>query len=156
MFGNSTPFGMSISQENININNSSFIMAHTMNKAYSVNSLIALGSPLVDITVSIDKNTLENYGLEYRGTTYCNEKTQKFLDELDKKPIVTYTPGGSVMNTLRICSYILNMNQNESGKHRITMLGSVGNDIFKDKIIILFCFTISSHKYLQSGKFSLR
>ena len=135
MFGNSTPFGMSISQENININNSSFIMAHTMNKAYSVNSLIALGSPLVDITVSIDKNTLENYGLEYRGTTYCNEKTQKFLDELDKKPIVTYTPGGSVMNTLRICSYILNMNQNESGKHRITMLGSVGNDIFKDKII---------------------
>ena len=79
MFGNSTPFGMSISQENININNSSFIMAHTMNKAYSVNSLIALGSPLVDITVSIDKNTLENYGLEYRGTTYCNEKTQKFF-----------------------------------------------------------------------------
>ena len=106
-----------------------------MNAAYSVHSLIGLGSPLVDITVSIDKDTLQNYGLEYRRTTYCNEKTQKFLDELDKKPIVTYTPGGSVMNTLRICSYILNMNQNEQGKHNITMLGSVGNDIFKDKII---------------------
>ncbi len=39
------------------------------------------------------------------------------------------------MNTLRVCSYSLNMNQNESGKHKITMLGAVGNDIFKDKII---------------------
>ena len=133
MFGNQTTFGMSISQENININNSSFIMAHTMNKAYSVNSLIALGSPLVDITVSIDKNTLENYGLEYRGTTYCNEKTQKFLDELDKKPIVTYTPGGSVMNTLRICSYILNMNQNEQGKHRKTKNKNNRNKRYNDK-----------------------
>ena len=131
MFGNtSTPFGMSISGEI-----PSYIMAQTMNQVYSAKSLIALGNPIVDITVSIDKETLQNYGLEYRRTIFCNEKTQKFLDELDKKPIVTYTPGGSVMNTLRVCSYSLNMNQNESGKHKITMLGAVGNDIFKDKII---------------------
>jgi adenosine kinase len=126
---------MTISQENINIPNSSYVIAHTMNQVYSANSLIAIGNPMVDITVSIDKDTLQNYGLEYRRTTFCNEKTQKFLDELDKRPIVTYTPGGSVMNTLRVCSYILNMNQNESGKHHITMLGAVGNDIYKDKII---------------------
>ena len=134
MFNQGTPFGMSISQENININNSSYIMAHTMNRVYSANSLIALGNPIVDITVSIDKDTLQNYGLEYRGTIFCNEKTQKFLEELDKRPIVTYTPGGSVMNALRVCSWCLNMNPNESGKHRITMLGAVGNDIYKDKI----------------------
>ena len=132
---NQTPCGMTISQENINIPNSSYVIAHTMNQVYSANSLIAIGNPMVDITVSIDKDTLQNYGLEYRRTTFCNEKTQKFLDELDKRPIVTYTPGGSVMNTLRVCSYILNMNQNESGKHHITMLGAVGNDIYKDKII---------------------
>ena len=131
MFGNtSTPFGMSISGEI-----PSYIMAQTMNQVYSAKSLIALGNPIVDITVSIDKETLQNYGLEYRRTIFCNEKTQKFIDELDKKPIVTYTPGGSVMNTLRVCSYCLNMNQNESGKHKITMLGAVGNDVFKDKII---------------------
>ena len=132
---NQTPYGMTISQENINIPNSSYVIAHTMNQVYSANSLIAIGNPMVDITVSIDKDTLQNYGLEYRRTTFCNEKTQKFLDELDKRPIVTYTPGGSVMNTLRVCSYILNMNQNESGKHHLTMLGAVGNDIYKDKII---------------------
>ena len=132
---NQTPYGITISQENINIPNSSYVIAHTMNQVYSANSLIAIGNPMVDITVSIDKDTLQNYGLEYRRTTFCNEKTQKFLDELDKRPIVTYTPGGSVMNTLRVCSYILNMNQNESGKHHITMLGAVGNDIYKDKII---------------------
>ena len=132
---NQTPYGMTISQENINIPNSSYVIAHTMNQVYSANSLIAIGNPIVDITVSIDKDTLQNYGLEYRRTTFCNEKTQKFLDELDKRPIVTYTPGGSVMNTLRVCSYILNNNQNESGKYHITMLGAVGNDIYKDKII---------------------
>ena len=132
---NQTPYGMTISQENINIPNSSYVIAHTMSQVYSANSLIAIGNPIVDITVSIDKDTLQNYGLEYRRTTFCNEKTQKFLDELDKRPIVTYTPGGSVMNTLRVCSYILNNNQNESGKHHITMLGAVGNDIYKDKII---------------------
>ena len=114
MFNQGTPFGKSISQENININNSSYIMAHTMNRVYSANSLIALGNPIVDITVSIDKDTLQNYGLEYRGTIFCNEKTQKFLEELDKRPIVTYTPGGSVMNALRVCSWCLNMNPNES------------------------------------------
>ena len=134
MFGQTTPFGMQISNENINIQSSSYIMARSMNKVCPVNSLIAIGNPIVDITVSIDKDTLQNDGLEFRGTVFCNEKTQKFLDELDKKPIVTYTPGGSVMNTLRICSWCLNMNPNESGKHRITMLGAVGNDIFKDKI----------------------
>ena len=134
MFGQTTPFGMQISNENINIQSSSYIMARSMNKVCPVNSLIAIGNPIVDITVSIDKDTLQNDGLEFRGTVFCNEKTQKFLNELDKKPIVTYTPGGSVMNTLRICSWCLNMNPNESGKHRITMLGAVGNDIFKDKI----------------------
>lgn len=134
MFGQTTPFGMQISNENINIQSSSYIMARSMNKVCPVNSLIAIGNPIVDITVSIDKDTLQNDGLEFRGTVFCNEKTQKFLDELDKKPIVTYTPGGSVMNTLRICSWCLNMNPNESGKHRITMLGAVGNDIYKDKI----------------------
>ena len=131
MFGNtSTPFDMSMSGEI-----PSYIMAQTMNQVSTPNSLIALGNPIVDITVSIDKDTLQNYGLEYRGTVFCNEKTQKFLDELDKKPIVTYTPGGSVMNTLRVCSWCLAMNQNEAGKHKITMLGAVGNDIYKDKII---------------------
>ena len=137
MFGQQTPYGMQISHDNINFNNiniSGYVMAHSMKQSLPANSLIALGNPIVDITVSIDKDTLQNYGLEYRGTVFCNEKTQKFLDELDKKPIVTYTPGGSVMNTLRVCSWILNMDQNEIGKHKITMLGAVGNDSYKDKI----------------------
>ena len=130
MFG-TTPYGMTISGEIP----SSYIMAQTMNQIYSINSLIALGNPMIDITVSIDKDTIQNCGLEYRRTVFSNEKTQKFLDDLDKKPIVTYTPGGSIMNTCRVCSWCLNMNQNDNRKYKITMLGAVGNDIFKDKII---------------------
>ena len=131
MFGQSTPFGMTTSGEFP----SSYIMAQTMNKVFSVNSLIALGNPMIDITCSIDKDTIQNCGLEYRRTVFCNERTQKFLDDLDKRPIVTYTPGGSIMNTCRVCSWCLNTNQNDNKKYKITMLGAVGNDIFKDKII---------------------
>ena len=64
-----------------------------------------------------DDFLIEKYGASFNidFKDELKDKFQKFLDELDKRPIVTYTPGGSVMNTLRVCSYILNMNQNESG-----------------------------------------
>ena len=126
-----TPFGMSISGQDF----SNYVMAESMSQVQTVNSLIALGNPIVDITVSIDKDTIQNCGLEWGRTVFANDITQKFLDDLDKKPIVTYTPGGSIMNTLRVCSWCLNMNPSDAGKFKITMLGAVGNDIFKDKII---------------------
>ena len=125
------PFGMSISGQDF----SNYVMAESMSQVQTVNSLIALGNPIVDITVSIDKDTIQNCGLEWGRTVFANDITQKFLDDLDKKPIVTYTPGGSIMNTLRVCSWCLNMNPSDAGKFKITMLGAVGNDIFKDKII---------------------
>jgi len=131
MFQQQTPFGMSISGPDF----SNFVMAQSMSQVRAVNSLIALGNPIVDITVNIDKDTLQNCGLEWGRTVFVNDITQKFLDDLDKRPIVTYTPGGSIMNTLRVCSWCLNMNQSDAGKFKITMLGAVGNDIYKDKII---------------------
>ena len=106
-----------------------------MNQIRTAESLIALGNLIVDITVTIDKDTIQNCGLEWGRTVFNNETTQKFLDELDKRPVVTYTPGGSIMNTLRVCSWCLNMNPNDVGKFKITMLGAVGNDVYKDKII---------------------
>jgi adenosine kinase len=114
---------------------SNFIKYQSMSQVHSVSSLIAIGNPIVDITVNVDKDTIQNYGLEWGRTVFNNEITQKFLDSLDTKPIVTYTPGGSIMNTLRVCSWCLNMNPNDAGKFKITMLGAVGNDKYKEKII---------------------
>ena len=131
MFDQQTPFGMSISGQDF----SNFIKSQSISQVRGAESLIALGNPIVDITVAIDKDTIQNCGLEWGRTVFNNETTQKFLDELDKKPVVTYTPGGSIMNTLRVCSWCLNMNPNDAGKYKITMLGAVGNDVYKDKII---------------------
>ena len=131
MFENQTPFGMSLSGKDF----SNYIKYQTMVQANSFNSIIGIGNPMVDITANIDKDTIKNCGLEWGRTVFNNEITQKFLDSLDKKPIVTYTPGGSIMNTLRVCSWCLNMNQNDVGKYKITMLGAVGNDNYRDKII---------------------
>ena len=131
MFDQQTPFGMSISGQDF----SNYIKSQSISQVRGAESLIALGNPIVDITVAIDKDTIQNCGLEWGRTVFNNETTQKFLDELDKKPVVTYTPGGSIMNTLRVCSWCLNMNPNDVGKYKITMLGAVGNDVYKDKII---------------------
>ena len=131
MFDQQTPFGMSISGQDF----SNYIKSQTMSQIHGADSLIAIGNPIVDIIVTIDKDTIQNCGLEWGRTVFNNETTQKFLDDLDKRPIVTYTPGGSIMNTLRVCSWCLNMNPNNAGKYKITMLGAVGNDVFKDKIM---------------------
>ena len=132
MFTPQTPFGeMSLSGQDF----SNYIKSQNMNQIHSADSVIALGNPIVDITVQIDKDTIQNYGLEWGRTVFNNDLTQKFLDDINKKPIVTYTPGGSIMNTLRVCSWCLHMNQNDAGKYKITMLGAVGNDVYKDKII---------------------
>ena len=131
MFDQQTPFGMSISGKDF----SNYIKSQTMSQVRAVDSLLAIGNPIIDIIASIDKDTIQNCGLEWGGTVFNNEKTQKFLEDLEVKPIVTYTPGGSIMNTLRVCSWCLNMNPNDAGKFKITMLGAVGNDKFKDKII---------------------
>ena len=132
MFAKQTPFGeMSMSGQDF----SNYIKSQTMSQVHVADSVIALGNPIVDITVQIDKDTIQNFGLEWGRTVFNNEITQKFLDDLDKRPIVTYTPGGSIMNTLRVCSWCLNMNPNDAGKFKLTMLGAVGNDVYKDKII---------------------
>ena len=131
MFDNQTPFGMSISGQDF----SNFVKSQSMSQVRAVDSLIALGNPIVDITVNVDKETIQNCGLEWGRTVFNNDITQKFLDSLDSRPIVTYTPGGSIMNTLRVCSWCLNMNPSDQGKFKITMLGAVGNDVYKDKII---------------------
>ena len=132
MFAQQTPFGeMSMSGQDF----SNYIKSQTMSQVHVADSVIALGNPIVDITVQIDKDTIQNFGLEWGRTVFNNEITQKFLDDLEKRPIVTYTPGGSIMNTLRVCSWCLNMNPNDAGKFKLTMLGAVGNDVYKDKII---------------------
>ena len=106
-----------------------------MSESSKINSLIALGNPIVDITCEIDEDSIKKYDLGWGKTVFANEKNLPFFEELEKNPKVMYTTGGSIQSTLRVCSWCINMDENNKNKYKITMLGSVGNDNYKDKIM---------------------
>jgi hypothetical protein len=101
----------------------------------TIKSIIGIGNPIVDITAECDDETLKKYGLEFGGTVFANEKNMSFYHELETKPEVTYIPGGSITNTLRVCSWALSMDPSTKDNFTLSLLGAVGNDLYKDKIL---------------------
>ena len=116
--------GMSISQSSVAMPNES-----------RFHSVIAIGNPIVDITAEVSKESLQKYRLKWGETVFADRTNIGFFDELESKPQVTYIPGGSIQNTLRVASWCLNMEPQNQNKYSITMLGATGNDEYKDKII---------------------
>ena len=98
-------------------------------------SIIAIGNPIVDISAEIDKDSIQKYRLKWGETVFADQSNIGFFDELESKPHVTYIPGGSIQNTLRVLSWCLNMEEKNKGKYSITMLGATGNDGYKEKIM---------------------
>lgn len=98
-------------------------------------SLIALGNPIVDISAEVDKESIQKFRLKWGETVFADETNVGFFKELESKPQVTYIPGGSIQNTLRVASWCLNMEPQNKNKYSITMLGATGNDGYKEKII---------------------
>ena len=98
-------------------------------------SLIAIGNPIVDISSEVDKESIQKYRLRWGETVFTDQYNIGFFDELESKPEVTYIPGGSIQNSLRVASWCLNMEPQNRGKYSITMLGATGQDGYRDKII---------------------
>ena len=109
-------------------------------------SIIGIGDCMVDIITEINSQIINTYHLENDQTKYTDENTKNIFKELESMPYVQYIPGGSVQNTLRVLSYFLlensNFNNNSNNniihigiKYKISMLGSIGEDVYKDKII---------------------
>ena len=101
-----------------------------------LSSIIAIGSPIIDITSQIDKELINKFGLKWGETVFATPENIEFFNEIENMPEVSYTPGGSVQNTLRVASWCLNSDPSAKNKNfKLTMLGSVGNDINKDRVI---------------------
>jgi adenosine kinase len=98
-------------------------------------SLIAIGHPILDISAEVDKESIQKYRLKWGETVFADESNIGFFKELESEPEVTYVPGGSIQNTLRVCSWCLNMEPNNQDKYSITMLGATGEDMYKEKIM---------------------
>lgn len=110
-------------------------------------SIIGLGDCIVDIITEINEHIIEQYKLEKDKTKYVNENNRNIFDEYNKMSFVRYIVGGSIQNILKSLSFNLyqnpdlnNFNNNTNNmniieNYKISMLGSVGSDIYKDKII---------------------
>ena len=67
-----------------------------------VDYIVGLGNPIVDISANTDADTLHKYGLEFGRTVFTSPESVGFYDVLESQQDVTYIPGGSVTNTIRV------------------------------------------------------
>ena len=97
----------------------------------------------MDISASLSYKDIEKYGLELGQTVFVNEKNKGFITELETRPDVSYVPGGSIENSLRVCCWCLNLKEynkkcdlldKQKNKFKLTMLGCIGKDKNGEKI----------------------
>ena len=101
-----------------------------------INSIIALGNPIVDFSAEIDESDIQKYGLKKGEVAFVTNENKGFYLEIEQKLQVFSTIGGSALNILRAISWGLrNSSMDLSAEKKISMLGCVGNDILKNKII---------------------
>ena len=103
-----------------------------------INSLICLGDPLIDIISEIDLQMIKEYNLKWEERILVSETGDdrvKIFDDLEKMPTVKYIPGGSGENTIRVLGWCLNMEPYERNRFKVSMIGAIGNDVYKDKIL---------------------
>lgn len=103
-------------------------------------SIIGIGDPIVDILSEISLNEINKYQLKLGDSIFAsedyNERNVEMFKILESMSLVSYTPGGSVQNTIRVISWCLNNNSQGRKNYKISMLGSVGDDLYKNKIML--------------------
>ena len=122
---------------NYGLSNSRSYMAK-MNSKIRCNSLLAIGNPIVDISAEVTREILDKYHLKFGETVFADKNNVGFYQELENMPQVSYIPGGSIQNTLRIAAYCLNLEPSIRNFFKLTMLGATGADTYRDKIINSF------------------
>ena len=129
---------MTVSGEFPNYGNLSQSYSNKINTKIRFNSLIAIGNPIVDISAEITREILDKFRLSFGETVFANQSNVGFYQELENMPQVTYIPGGSIQNTLRVLAWCLYMNPENAKYFKVTMLGATGKDNYRDKIINAF------------------
>lgn len=101
-------------------------------------SLLTLAEPILDIISYVDESIMKEFGLKERCTVLINEKddkNEKIFELFDKLSNVQYVPGGSAQNSVRVLRSCLNNESYDKSKFKVSMVGAIGDDPYKDKII---------------------
>jgi hypothetical protein len=70
----------------------------------NVKTIIAIGNPIMNILGTSSIETIQKFGLEWGRTVFTNESNVGFYDILESQNDVSYIPGGSVVNSMRIAA----------------------------------------------------
>jgi adenosine kinase len=68
--------------------------------------VIGLGNPIIDISANSTEEIIKRFNLSWGGTVFKNDENVGFYDVLESQPDVTYIPGGSVTNSIRVTNVI--------------------------------------------------
>jgi adenosine kinase len=99
-------------------------------KAENMRYILGIGNPIIDISATTTKETLKKYDLDFGGTVFASDSNIGVYAELEKSPDVSYVPGGSVTNSIRVANWCLK----GSKDYRCMLLGCVGNDEYGKKL----------------------
>jgi len=91
-------------------------------------SLLGLGNPLLDISSPVDDGFMKKYGIKPANAILAEDKHLPMYQELSQMESVEYIGGGATLNTIRVCSWML-QEQNTTG-----YMGCIGVDDFGEKL----------------------
>ena len=116
--------------------NNTFRIPIKKEKTRLINSIIALGNPMIDIIAEVDEDIMQEFNLRKNEINFASNEDMHFYSKIDGMLQVSKSLGGSAQNILRALSWNLKNNPiNNMTQIKISMLGSVGNDHYKNQII---------------------
>ena len=68
----------------------------------NVKYIVGLGNPIIDISASVEEESLSTYKLEFGRTVFRSDENVGIYDYLESQKDVAYIPGGSITNSIRI------------------------------------------------------
>ena len=90
------------------------------------NSIVALGSPLLDVSMHSDLDTLAEFGLQESGAVLANTRHEAlFFKARELKDELEYSAGGAALNVVRVAQWMLGVERNPGAT---AFVGCVGAD----------------------------
>lgn len=90
--------------------------------------LVALGNPLLDIQVTVDKAYLDKYNLKENDAILVEDKHMPIFNEAMAMSGVKFIAGGAAQNAARGAQYVL-------PKDSVVYFGSVGQDKYSEQLL---------------------
>jgi len=98
------------------------------NAAASKVHVLGLGNPLLDISSPVDAAFMKKYDIKPSAAILAEAKHLPMYGELEKMAAVEYIGGGSTLNSMRVCQWMLQSNGSAG------FMGCIGKDEFGAKL----------------------